>query len=96
MRDDLMSDAEHVSGNTDDDLEALRERVEEVLNLIRPAIQSDGGDVELVDITGDGIVSVRFHGACATCPSSNITLQVGIERQLKDRIPGVTRVQAIA
>ena len=91
-----MADAEHAQGASNDNQSALHERVEEVLSLIRPAIQSDGGDVELVDITDDGVVSVRFHGACATCPSSNITLQVGIERQLKDRIPGVKRVQAVS
>jgi Fe-S cluster biogenesis protein NfuA len=75
---------------------SLRERVEEILNLIRPVIQSDGGDVELVDVTDDGFVSVRFHGACVGCPSSNLTLQSGIERQLKDRIPEVQGVQAVA
>jgi len=73
----------------------LEQRVEEILNLIRPAIQADGGDVELVDVSGDGVVRVRFHGACVGCPSSSMTLQVGIERQLKDRIPEVSRVEAV-
>jgi Fe-S cluster biogenesis protein NfuA len=73
----------------------LREQVEHVLNLIRPAVQSDGGDLELVDISEDGVVSVRFHGACVGCPSSTMTLQAGIERNLKDHIPGVTAVEAV-
>ncbi|MCP3905912.1 MAG: NifU family protein [Planctomycetes bacterium] len=73
----------------------MRERVQAILNLIRPAIQSDGGDLELVDVRDDGTVLVRFHGACVGCPSSGITLQVGIERQLKDRIPEVIGVQTV-
>jgi Fe-S cluster biogenesis protein NfuA len=75
---------------------ALRQQVEEVLNLIRPAVQSDGGDVELVDVTPDGVVQVRLHGACVGCPSSTMTLQAGIERNLKQRIEGVTGVVAVA
>ena len=75
---------------------ALREQVEKVLNLIRPAVQSDGGDVELVEVTGEGAVSVRLHGACVGCPSSTMTLQAGIERNLKQRVPGVTSVHAVA
>lgn len=74
----------------------LREQVEHVLNLIRPAVQSDGGDVELVDITGDGVVQVRLHGACVGCPSSTLTLQTGIERNLKQRIPGIIGVEAVS
>jgi Fe-S cluster biogenesis protein NfuA len=74
---------------------SLREQVEHVLNLIRPAVQSDGGDLELVDVTDEGVVSVRFHGACVGCPSSTQTLQAGIERNLKHHIPGVTAVEAV-
>jgi Fe-S cluster biogenesis protein NfuA len=74
---------------------SIREQVEHVLNLIRPAVQSDGGDVELVDVTANGVVHVRLHGACVGCPSSTMTLQSGIERNLKQRIPGVTGVLAI-
>jgi len=74
---------------------SLRDQVEEVLNLIRPAVQSDGGDVELVDVTPDGLVQVRLHWACVGCPSSTMTLQAGIERNLKARIPGVRAVEAI-
>ena len=70
----------------------VRERVQSVINLIRPAVQADGGDIELVDVTADGVVQIRFHGACNGCPSSTMTLQDGIQRNLKDRIPEVTRV----
>jgi len=73
----------------------LEQRVQEILDLIRPAIQSDGGDVELVDVSDDGTVRVRFLGACVGCPSSSMTLKVGIERQLRDHIPEVTRVLAV-
>ena len=73
----------------------LSERVRDVINLIRPAVQADGGDVELVDVTDDGLVRIRLHGACVGCPSSNITLRVGIERTLKDRVPEVTALEAI-
>ena len=70
----------------------VRERVQGVINLIRPAVQADGGDIELVDVAADGVVQIRFHGACHGCPSSNLTLQMGIERNLRDKIPEVTRV----
>jgi Fe-S cluster biogenesis protein NfuA len=74
----------------------LRDRVARVINLIRPAVQSDGGDVELVDVTTTGIVRIRLHGACVGCPSSSMTLQVGIERNLKAHVPEVTAVEAVA
>lgn len=73
----------------------LRERVEHILSLIRPAVRSDGGDLELVDITHDGVVQIRLHGACIGCPSSSITLQHGIERNLKAHVPEVKSVQAV-
>jgi Fe-S cluster biogenesis protein NfuA len=69
--------------------------VRRILDLIRPAVQDDGGDVELVDMSADGLVRVRFHGACVGCPSSSITLQTGIERNLRDHVPEVTSVIAI-
>jgi Fe-S cluster biogenesis protein NfuA len=75
---------------------SLREQVERVLNMMRPAVQSDGGDLELVGVSEDGVVQVRFHGACVGCPSSTMTLQSGIERNLKQHIPGVRSVQAVA
>lgn len=70
----------------------LRDRVARVLNLIRPAVQSDGGDVELVDVSPGGVVSIRLHGACVGCPSSTLTLRVGIERNLKAHVPEVTEI----
>ena len=71
----------------------MREKVESVLGRIRPALQNDGGDVELVDVTEDGIVKVRLKGACAGCPMSMMTLGNGIERILKQEIPEVKSVQ---
>lgn len=73
----------------------VQARVRKVLELIRPAVQADGGDVEFVDMSAHGVVRVRFHGACVGCPSSQVTLQVGIERNLKDYVPEVTSVVAI-
>jgi Fe-S cluster biogenesis protein NfuA len=74
---------------------ALRRHVEQILDLIRPAVRLDDGDVELVDVSADGVVRVRFLGACIGCPSSSITLQQGIERNLKRHIPEVTAVLAV-
>jgi len=74
---------------------ALHDRVAKVINLIRPAVQSDGGDVELIEISPEGVVKIRFHGACVGCPSSALTLQVGIERNLKAHIPEVAGVEAV-
>lgn len=72
----------------------LLDRVRAVVDLVRPDIQADGGDVEVVRVH-DGIVYVRFHGACIGCPSSNMTLQSGIARQLRERIPEITEVRAL-
>lgn len=72
----------------------MRDKVEEVLNQIRPSLRADGGDVELVDVQ-DGIVSVKLTGACAGCPMSTITLKNGIERILKEEISGVKEVVSI-
>jgi Fe-S cluster biogenesis protein NfuA len=72
----------------------LRERVEKVLDTIRPYVQGDGGDIELVDVT-DGIVQVRLAGACVGCMHSMMTLQAGIERMLKQEIPEVRVVEAV-
>ncbi len=70
----------------------LRDKVQAVINLIRPAVQADGGDIELVDVSTDGVVQIRFHGACHGCPSSTMTLQHGIERNLREKVPEVTQV----
>ena len=74
---------------------STRERVESVINWLRPIIQSDGGDLELVDVTDQGIVHVRFHGACVGCPSSTNTLQNGIERNIREKVPEVTAVVSV-
>jgi Fe-S cluster biogenesis protein NfuA len=73
----------------------LRDRVQGVIDLIRPAVQADGGDIELVDVDAGGVVQIRFHGACHGCPSSNMTLHQGIDRNLRERVPEVTRVVAV-
>ncbi len=71
----------------------LRERVQEALEGIRPALQADGGDVALVDIDeAEGIVKVELQGACAGCPSAQITLAMGVERAIKEKVPEVTQV----
>lgn len=75
---------------------SVRQRVQAVINQLRPFIQSDGGDLELVDVSDDGIVSVRLHGACVGCPSSQMTLKMGIERNLRDKVPEVTQVVPVA
>jgi Fe-S cluster biogenesis protein NfuA len=80
---------------TPTNLPALRQKVQEVIDLIRPAVQADGGDIELVDVTGEGVVRIRFHGACHGCPSSTMTLQMGIERNLRQQVPEVTSVEPV-
>jgi len=80
-----------VAGQTGEN-SSVKEKVQGVINLIRPAVQADGGDIELVDVTSAGVVQIRFHGACHGCPSSTMTLQMGIERNLRDRVPEVTGV----
>jgi Fe-S cluster biogenesis protein NfuA len=72
----------------------LKEKVEEALDKVRPALQADGGDVELVDVDENGVVKVRLQGACAGCPMSQMTLKMGIEKFLKENIPGIERVES--
>ena len=73
----------------------MREKVEAVIVKIRPYLQRDGGDIELVGVTEDGVVQVRLLGACHGCPGAQITLQAGVERTLKEEIPEVTKVVAV-
>ncbi len=73
----------------------MKDKVEAALDKIRPALQADGGDVELVDVSKDGVVKVRLIGACAGCPMSAVTLAFGIERELKKHVPGVKRVEPV-
>ena len=70
----------------------MKADVERVLDLVRPNLQADGGDVELVDVTEDGIVKVRLKGACGSCPMSTMTLKMGIERAVKEQVPGIKEV----
>lgn len=71
----------------------MQEQVEEVIEIIRPAIQADGGDIVLLDVDHDtGVVTVELQGACVSCPASTVTMKAGIERIMKDRVPGVTAV----
>lgn len=70
------------------------EQVQEVLDKLRPYLQRDGGDVQLVDVE-DGVVKLRLMGACGSCPSSTITLKAGIERALFEEIPGIKEVQQV-
>ncbi len=75
----------------------MRTLVEACIEVIRPALQADGGDIELVDVAEDtGVVTVRLVGACGTCPVSTQTLKGGIERIMRDRVDGVTEVINIA
>jgi Fe-S cluster biogenesis protein NfuA len=73
----------------------MKEQVENALRSIRPSLQADGGDVELVEVTSDGTVKVRLKGACAGCPMSQMTLSQGIERSLKKIIPEIKKVIAV-
>jgi len=73
----------------------MKELVKKTLEKIRPALQRDGGDVEFVDVKDDGVVHVRLTGACAGCPMSQMTLKMGVERVLKEEVPGVNRVEAV-
>ncbi|MEE8575140.1 MAG: NifU family protein [Thermodesulfobacteriota bacterium] len=74
----------------------LKERVQEALEGIRPALQADGGDVSLVDIDeAEGIVKVELQGACAGCPSAQITLVMGVERAIKEAVPEVKQVVSV-
>jgi Fe-S cluster biogenesis protein NfuA len=73
----------------------MKEKVEKALNEIRPYLQVDGGDLELVEVTDDGVVKVRLKGACCGCPMSQITLSQGVGRELMKMVPEVKRVEAV-
>ena len=72
----------------------MKEKVEKALAKIRPMLQADGGDVELVAVE-EGVVKVRLHGACAGCPGAQMTLRMGVERQLRQEIPELKAVEAV-
>ena len=82
------------TGPSEQDL-SLFDRVDQIMNGIRPTIQSDGGDVELVEVTNAGIARIRLHGECVGCPSSTMTLQMGIERNIRKRVPEVVAVEQV-
>lgn len=73
----------------------LKERVQQALEQVRPALQADGGDVEFVELTQDGVVKVRLQGACKGCPMSQMTLKHGIERFILKEVPEIKGVEAV-
>lgn len=70
----------------------LQDKVKEIIEQVRPQLQADGGDIELVSVTDDGKVNVKLTGACGDCPMATMTLKMGVEAQLKEKIPEVTEV----
>lgn len=74
----------------------LKEKIEKALEEIRPALQADGGDVEFVEVTSEGIVKLRLTGACGSCPMSTYTLKMGIEKKLKEMVPEIKSVEQVA
>jgi len=73
----------------------MEEKVRMLLNDVRPSLQADGGDVELVEVTDDGTVKVRLKGACGSCPMAQMTLKMGIEKYIKEKIPEIVKVVAV-
>ena len=73
----------------------MKESVQKAINQIRPNLQADGGDVELVEVMADGTVKVKLLGACRGCPMSQMTLKMGIERELKRQLPEITTVESV-
>lgn len=73
----------------------MREKIEAALNKIRPVLQADGGNVELIEVTADNVVKVKLTGACGGCPMSQMTLKMGVERILKQEVPEIKRVEAV-
>ena len=73
----------------------MKEQVQKAIELIRPGLQADGGDIELIDVSADGIVKVKLTGACQGCPMSQMTLKMGIEKIIKNRLPDIKEVIAV-
>jgi len=73
----------------------LKEKIEDALEKVRPALQADGGDVQFIDIDDEGVVKVKLTGACGGCPMSQMTLKMGIEKALKQSVPEVNRVESV-
>ena len=78
-----------MAGNQD-----LKSKVQQALNKVRPMLQADGGDIELVDVVGK-VVKVKLTGACGCCPMSQMTLQMGVQRAIKEAVPEIERVEAV-
>ena len=74
----------------------LYQKVEQALETIRPYLKADGGDVELVSVSNEGLVEVRLTGACVSCPMSQMTLRAGVERALIREVPGIKRIEAVS
>lgn len=73
----------------------MKEKIQAAIDKVRPMLQADGGDVELVDVSDDGVVKVRLQGACKGCPMSQMTLKNGIERIIKQEVPEVKSVESV-
>jgi Fe-S cluster biogenesis protein NfuA len=73
----------------------IKEKVQTALNKVRPSLQADGGDVQLIDVDDNGVVKVKLTGACGGCPMSQMTLKMGIEKILRQQVPEVTRVESV-
>lgn len=73
----------------------MKEQVQKALNDVRPSLQADGGDIELVDVTPEGVVKVKLKGACHGCPMSQMTIKRGVEQYLKKIVPGVSSVESV-
>ncbi|MEE9192379.1 MAG: NifU family protein [Candidatus Aerophobetes bacterium] len=73
----------------------MQQKVKDALAKVRPSLQADGGDVELISVSDEGVVKVRLTGACGSCPMATMTLKAGIERVLKKEVPEVKRVEAV-
>jgi len=73
----------------------MREEVQKAIDLVRPSLQADGGDVELVDVSDDGVVKLKLTGACHGCPMAQMTLKSGIEKVIKSKVPAVKEVVAV-
>ena len=73
----------------------MKEEVQKAINIVRPSLQADGGDVELVDVSADGVVKVKLTGACHGCPMSQMTLKMGIEKIINQQVPGIKEVVSV-
>ncbi len=90
-----LREMEPIMAKTARPIEDVRDDVVDIIKQIRPAVQGDGGDIELVDVTDEGVVMVKLLGACIGCPSAAITLKMGVEQSLRDNVPEVTEVVCV-